>query len=523
MVATAACGGGSNSGNEADNGSAAAPTGDPVSGGKVVIGVEAENDGLDPTTANLAAVGHSYAQAVFDTLTILNADGEYVPYLAESVEPNEDYTVWTIKVRSGVTFHDGAPLNADAVIRNLEGHLDSALTGTVLSNVESVNKIDDLTTEVRMTTPWVAFNYYLSTQIGYVAAPSMLDDPDGSLHPVGTGPFVFDEWVPGQRFVLTKNPDYWQEGLPYVDELEFRPIVEGQARVSALQSGEIDLLHTSGAVPAIETLRTLGSQVQIVEVTDGPTDENMGMFNTAAEPFDNLNARLAVAYATDRERYLDTVDHGIGEIATGPFSGQDDYEEPDFPEYDLDTAKDYVEAYEAETGKPLTFEFSITNVSTLLAAAQLLQDMWQEAGIEVEINQVEQTELINNALSGNFQLSIWRQHGAGDPDGEYVWWTIPTEGQLSLNFGRYQNDEVQQLLEEGRQNPDEEARRAAYSRIAEIFAEEVPFGYFTRALWVFAASPDIGGVGGLGFELPDGSEGAPYSGWFFPVRLYRTQ
>jgi len=527
---TAACGGGGDSGGSDDSASGGQATNvnesEPVAGGKLVIGLEADSDGFDPTKNRWAVSGHSVAQAIFDTLTIQNADGEFVPYLAQAVEPNDDHTVWTITLREGVTFHDGTPLDSAAVKKNMDAHLASPLTGPALSQVESVEATAPLTVTVNMKAPWVPFPSYLAGQLGYVAAPSMLDDPEGSRNPVGTGPFVFQEWVPGQRLVATKNPSYWRasEGLPYLDEIEFRPIIEAQSRLSAVESGEVDVFHTTDA-NTINALR--GTDLQIVELSEGATEESFIMFNTGKPPFDNKNARLAVAHAIDRERYLNVMGQGVLEVANSPFSGQEGFEDPDYPQFDLDAAREAAAAYEEETGQQLSFAYSTTNAATSLQGAQLLQDMLREAGIQMDIKQVEQSQLINEAILGEFEANGWRQHGAVEPDQEFVWWDVNNAkdlGTLSLNFGRYRNPELQSILEEARANPDIEARRDAYAEVAQIFADDVPFFYLSRTLWVYGAKQEVGGLTG-GMELPDegGTTTTPNGGTFRPVELFRSQ
>ena len=527
---TAACGGGggeSGSDDATGGGGSNLNEGEPVEGGRLVIGLEGETDGFNPVANRFAVSGHSVALAIFDPLMMRNADGEVVPYLAQSLEPNEEYTVWTLKLREGITFNDGTPLDSAAVVKNMQAHLDSALTGPALSQVASVEATDPMTVTINMDNPWVPFPAYLTGQLGYMAAPSMLDDPEGSRSPVGTGPFVFEEWVPGQRFRATKNADYWraEEGLPHLDEIEFRPIVEAQSRLSAVQSGEVDTMHTSDS-GTIVAMRDAGD-LQVLELDQGATEENFILLNTARPPFDNKNARLALAHATDRERYVEIIQRGVNAVASGPFSGQEEFETPDFPEYDPEKARELVQAYEEESGQPLTFQYSTTNAAVNLPAAQLFQDMWAEVGIEAEIDQVEQSTLISNAITGEFQANGWRQHGEEDPDQAFVWWDINNAkelGTLSLNFGRYKNEELQQILQEARENPDEESRRDAYAQVAEIFAEDVPFLYLSRTLWAYAAKQDVGGLtGGTPMPGENGETGTPPAGLFRPVDLYRTR
>lgn len=531
----AACGGGNDGGGggtaEGGGDDAEEDQGEPKPGGKMVIGLEAESDGFDPTKNRFAVSGLTVANAVFDPLIAQNEEGEFVPYLAEAMEPNDDHTVWTMKLREGVTFHDGSPLTSDAVKRQMDAHKESPLTSPALRMLESVEVVDPLTLEFRMSGSWVMFPAYLTGQLGFVPAPSMLDNPEGPRNPVGTGPFVFKEWVPGQRWVGTKNPTYWraEEGLPYLDEVEFRPIIEAQSRVNALLSGEIDVLHTSDP-QAIDAMRAAGDQIKTRDLTEGPTEENFILLNTAVPPFDNVHARRALSLATDRQRYIDIIQLGLTEPATGPFSGQDQYPEPEggFMKYDPEAAKEELEAYKQDTGEDaLRFDYSTTNVAASLQTAQLFQDMWREVGIEAGIEQVEQSQFILTAVLGDFQANGWRQHGAPDPDQDVVWWDIDNAspvGQFALNFGRYKNPELQEILFEARGTADRDERLEMYGDVAQIFAEDVPFVYLTQTLWSYGYGTDVGGVG-RGFPMPGGGGGGgdPLAGVIRAGALYFTE
>src|SRR5262249_41747297 len=142
-----------------------------------------------------------------------------------------------------ITFHDGAPLNAAAVKANLEAY-KKGLASIALKAMDSVNVVDDLTVDVNMNQPWAGFPSFLASQQGYVQSPAAIDAPDASNHPVGTGPFVFDKWVHGTSIVVKKNPNYWQAGKPYLDQIQFRILNDPTARADALESGEINMMFT---------------------------------------------------------------------------------------------------------------------------------------------------------------------------------------------------------------------------------------------------------------------------------------
>jgi peptide/nickel transport system substrate-binding protein len=506
MVA-AACGGGSSK-SSSNNGTGSKSSGTPVAGGKLIMATEAEIDGFDPTKNRFDITGLTYAETVFDPLMAFGKDLKVHPYLAQSMTPNADYTVWTIKVRSGVTFHNGDPLTADAVKANLDAHLKSPLTSPAIANIASVEKVDDMTVAVHMKAPWVVFPMYLTGQIGYVADPKMLADPNGSRHPIGTGPFVFKEWVPGNHFSATKNPNYWQKGLPYLDEVEYRPIVEVQSRASSLKAGTIDLMHTTDPDTIVEFRKDKSVSIVDDSKSAGEHEETFFMLDTAKPPLDDVRVRQALAYATDRRKVVNTVYAGILPDATGPFDANSPFHsDTGYPDFNLQKAKDLVAQYEKDHGK-ITFELGTTNSAKNLEATQLVQDMWKQAGINTTIKQVEQSQYILNALVGNFQAYQWRQFGEPDPDGDFVWWSSFTAapiGSLSLNFARNKDPQVDKDLTTGRTSPDQATRTAAYQDIAKRFGQDIPYIWIGTTVWAVASKPKVQGV--TTWTMPDGTPG----------------
>ena len=516
-VLASACGGkkdddeGSSEGgpNTSANQQVIEPEGDPVPGGDLVFAVEAETDGWDPTVNRWAVSGHQIAQTVFDTLAAFNEDGEAVPYLAESLTPNDDFTEWTIKLRDGVTFHDGEPLTSEAVVKTIEGHMASALTAPAIRPIEGVEATDDLTAVVTMNSPWASFPVTLAGQVGYVVAPSQLAaGEDGRRNPVGTGPFVFEEWVPDNHFTVTKNPDYWRDGLPYLDSVEFRPMIESQTRTTALESGDINMFHTTDPRSILDGREAADADdAQIYE--DGAVgEESFIMLNLGAPPTDDLRVRQAMAMATNREAYAEAVDKGIRPVAASPFvEGSPWYSQEAvdaYPAYDPEGAKALIDEYEAEVG-PVQIEVQLTPSNANREAVQFLASGWEEAGIEVSFEEKEQALLINDALAGSFQANQWRQLGALDPDGEYVWWDIKNAsdiGAAALNFMRMKNQDLTDAMDEGRQNADFESRKAAYDQAQILLNETIPYIWLDHTLWAIIADNSVRGIGQL--TLPDG-------------------
>ena len=515
-LVAAACGGGDD-----DSGGGGGATGDedagtPTPGGTVVYGLEAETtDGWCLPEAQLAIGGIMVAQSIYDTLSRPNAEGEMEPWLAESVEPNEDSTVWTITLREGVKFHDGTDLTAEVVKNNLDAYRGAyparnpLLTVFVFEPIQSVDVIDPLTVQVTLKQPWVSFDatLYGSGRYGMMAQ-AQLDDPSSCAeNMIGTGPFKKVDWVPNQKFEAEKNEEYWAtdaagEQLPYLDSIEFRPIVEVEQRMNALESGEINAMHTSDA----ETVSDLRDRAEAGEVNAFESEEfgetSYIMLNESKPPFDNIKARQALAYAADFEETNAILNDGITTQATGPFAPGNigNLEDTGFPTYDAAEAERLVQEYEEETGQPLSFTYTTTNAQVTIEQAQLLKEQAEAVGMSVEIVTVDQSTQIDTAISGDFEAIGWRNHPGGDPDQQYNWW----KSGSPVNFGKFSDPEIDRLLDEGRTTL--EGRDQIYEDLNRRFAEEVHNIWLWYTPWTVAMAADVHGVPGEG---PTSAEGFP--------------
>ncbi len=513
----AACGGGDDDdGGGGGGGATGDDAGTPTPGGTVVYGLEAETtDGWCLPEAQLAIGGIMVAQSIYDTLTRPNAQGEIEPWLAESVEANEDSTVWTIKIREGVTFHDGSELTADVVKNNLDAYRGQYPTRSpllfvfVLEPIQSVDVIDPLTVQVTMKQPWVSFDaqLYGSGRVGIMSQAQLDDTQSCAENLIGTGPFKLVDWVPNQKFEAEKNEEYWATDaagtqLPYLDSIEFRPIVEVDQRLNALQSGEINAMHTSDA-PTVSDLRDLTESGEV----NAYESEEFGevsyiMLNESQPPFDNIKARQALAYAADFEEINAILNDGITTQATGPFAPGNigNLEDTGFPTYDAAEAERLVGEYEAETGQDLSFTYTTTNAQVTIDQAQLLKEQAEAVGMSVEIITVDQSTQIDSAISGDFEAIGWRNHPGGDPDQQYNWW----KSGSPVNFGRFNDPEIDQLLDQGRTSLDN--REQVYEDLNTRFAEEVHNIWLWYTPWTIAMAPDVHGVPGEG---PTSAEGFP--------------
>jgi ABC-type transport system substrate-binding protein len=466
--------------------------GPPQDGGQLTWGLEAETDGWDPATSRWALSGHNVASAIFDPLVAVNADGEAEAYLAESLTPNEDFTEWIIKVRPGVTFHDGTPLDAAAITANLQAHQRSVITSAAVASIDTVETVDPSTVKVTMIEPWAPFPYILTSQVGYIIAPSQIGTSEASTNPIGTGPFEFSTWQKGEFLNVTKNPDYWQEGLPHLDAIEFEPIANSDELFNALLSGDIDMANTA-RIQDLDALR--GKDIRLVEYAAG--EEYFVLLNAQKPPFDNADARRAVAFATDQDRYLSETGRRPEQQARSPFApGAMGFTEDDgYLSYDLAAAQESIAAYTAATGVPLSFSYQSPGDVESLRDAQTLETMWEEAGMQVEIATVKQEDQIVNTVLGTYEATSFRNFGPADPDPDLTWWhsrSISEDG-ISLNMPRYADPELDAALIRGRSTLDEATRQTAYEEVARRLNASAAYIWLERVTWGLAAQERVHG------------------------------
>jgi ABC-type transport system substrate-binding protein len=519
-LVAAACSGGSKSGGGTSAGGSSS-AGTPKVGGNLVMGTEAEIDGFDPTSNRWDTTGYMYAWSVYDPLTAYGSDNKVHPYLAQSVTPNATYTQWTITLRPNITFSNGDPLTGADVATDLTAIKAAPLTGSVYDDIASITATGPLTAQVDMKTPWVAFPTYIAGQAGAVFDPVMLKDPNRAQHPIGTGPFTLKSWVPGNHFLAVKNPNYWQKGKPYLDSVEYRPILEEQSRESSLQAGNIQVFHSSDPQASFDLKGKSGISILDETKSSGQQSQDFIMLNTGKAPLNDVTLRTALAYATDRQKVISVINFNLTPISDGPFSNKSSpyYAPTGYPAYNLTKAKQLVQQYEQKHGvSSVSFELGTTNVGRNLQYASLLQDMWKQAGITVTIKQVEQSQFILNAVEGSFQAYTWRQFGDPDPDSDYIWWAASTakpEGALSLNFARNQDPQIQADLDKGRTDPNPADRVAAYQDVAKRFAVDIPYLWVNEAVWQIVSNTHVHGVDS--WTLPDGSPGVTHTigGVFF--------
>jgi peptide/nickel transport system substrate-binding protein len=510
-------------------GSSEAPTTEaaaqPTTGGSLVWGIEADTSSpWRPSEMVCATSCYQVIESVYDPLTVLTDDGSWKPYLAESVLPNADFTVWTIKVRPGVTFHDGTPLDGAAVAENLNRAKTGILTGTVFADVTNiaVNPTDPMAVDVTIKRPWTTFPLYLAGQIGLIASPTWLkaSDSDDALKskPVGTGPFIFESYTPNESFKAKRNPNYWNKPYPYLDEVEFRPIADALNRRDALKSGGVQIIHTTNG-QTIADARKSKDFVLDERTFKGPTSYTLlhvtqVLPDGTNSPLTDQRVRCALANAYDAQTIIDTIDAGVDPIADGPFSpSQIGYlKDTGYPQkQDMAKAQSLIADYKKEHPGPLTLSLATTQDETNLTIAQFQKQWWEEAGVDtVTIDQIDQGNYIVAALLGNFQVFQWRNHNGVDLDQQYIWWHSSTAlppGQIAINFGRIKDPIIDQALDENRGETDPAKKKGYAEAVNQRFADQCYDLWSSWTTWAVLHDDKVQVP--ATFTLPDGTVTKP--------------
>src|SRR3984957_10284008 len=290
-------------------------TATPKKGGQLIFGTEAEEKGFSTAQGTFDTTGILYARTVFDPLAIIDANGVIQPYLAQSITPNADATVWTITMRPNLVFHNGTPCDGAAVAENLPLQQALGLTGPAFTTIANVSVPSSLVVTVTMKSPWVPFDYYLAGgiggQIAFIAEPTWLKS-GSQTNPIGTGPFVFQVWNQNDHFTATANPHYWRPGLPHLGSITYKPIPDSEQLFNTLETGGVDIIHTSfsqvtGQLRANTSLGYTDDSVLVA----GEPDMLCLLLNLSKAPFDNLKVRQAAAMAVSSAQYSKVIEGGI--------------------------------------------------------------------------------------------------------------------------------------------------------------------------------------------------------------------
>jgi glutathione transport system substrate-binding protein len=454
---------------------------------EVVVVLDANPTKLDPhdTSDNPS---YSIERSIYEGLLGFDENMQIVGKLATSWEASPDARTFTFKLRDGVTFHDGTKFDAEAVrvnIQRLANPANKLARHRLFSMVDRVEVVDPLTVRVILKEPFGAMLNNFAHPAAAMISPKALEQYGKEIaqHPVGTGPFKFVEWVPGDRVVLEKYTGYWDKGQPAVDRLVFRPVPESSTRIAMLKAGQA---HFVFPVPAAQARELEGSSDYKL-VSSPSIVVNYVAMNVLMKPFDDKRVRQALNYAIDKEALIKVVAEGYGKPCDAPIAPNTwGYERVGAYPYDVQKARDLLKEAGYPNGFEATLSFAAETETQKLAVA--IQQQLAQVGVKLNLQPMEWGALLDAAFAAGPKenktqmLLIGWSPSTGDAD----WGLRPLFSKTmwipdGYNFFYY-NAQVEDALKRGLATADPAQRKAAYAEAQKLIMEDAP--------WIFLYVPD---------------------------------
>ncbi len=442
---------------------------------------------------------------IYDTLLAYDTETcDVVAGLAEMPEISDDGLTYTFKLHEGVKFHDGTDCNAEAVKKNIERQLEPNRTADMPyasfvfgaedsnSGVASVEATDDTTLVITLRSASTAFIKNMAMALAApVVAPSAYEDGANSIeNPIGSGPYKFVSWEKGQNVVLEANEDYWDsENMPQTKNIIFRFIAENSSRVTALTNGEVDIIDGIDA-SVVPTITDAGYSL----FEEDGMNINYLAFRNDSGQFTSVEARRAFCQAVNVEEMVQSLYGDYAGVATSVMPLW-------MAPYDEAVTQT---AYDPEAARAAFEELGITEVSLYTysnvrpynsiggtALAEAIQGYLQEVGVTVNISQFDWTTYQTKVETDSFDCCLYGWVGDnGDPDN---FMNLLADENVSMNVGRYSNDEYKALIQQGLATEEGEERDNIYLQCEQMVAEQMPWMVISHAKNLAGYNPNVQG------------------------------
>lgn len=439
---------------------------------ELVYASTSDAKGLSPIDTNDSVSSNVIVQ-VYEPLFELNPETmEPEPLLAESYE-NPDENTWIVHLKEGITFHDGTPLNAEAVKYTFEQIKDperAAPRASLLAPISSIEVQDEYTVVLKTDQPYGPMLAALSHSNASIVSPTADQEGDINRNPVGTGPFVFEEWVEGDSVKLSRNEDYWREPAA-LESVTLKIVPEYSTAISMLETGEVDFLD---GIPSDHLSRLESMDSVEVDVAEGTRVSYM-TFNMDKAPYNELEFRQAVSHAVDQETYVEQL-NGLGvynESLIGPSVFGYNEEIQDYAyEYDPEKATDIIE----ENGygeQPITL--LVANRENYLKMAEIVQQQLTDVGLTVELETMEWASFVDTARAGDYEMTFLGWANSTADGSELFYPNLHSTNIDGSNYTRYSNPEFNQLVEESRATVDQEVRKEKLHAANVLAIQDAPW------------------------------------------------
>jgi peptide/nickel transport system substrate-binding protein len=471
-------------------------------GQTVRFGLAEDPDILDPTLAR-TFVGRIVFAALCDKLFDIDEKLDIVPQLATGYEWSADSKALTIRVRPGVTFHDGEKLDAAAVKFNIERHKTMAGSNRrgELALVTSVDVVDPMTVRLNLSAPFAPLLAQLADRAGMMVSPKAAREAGDKFgaKPVCSGPFRFVERIAQDRILLERYPNYWNKGEIHLERIAYLPIVDATVRLANLKSGQLDFIERMAPsdVPGLKS----DSRFKIARITElgyqGITI-NVGKSDLAQKNPLGKDARVREAFelSLDRDGIVQVAMDGEATIGNQWVPPENQFYAKNMPIPKRDVARAKALLAEAGVSNPVVALMTATT-SDVQRLAQVVQAMAKEAGFDVKIQSTEFATSLDMADKGQFEAYVLAWSGRADPDGNIFSFDACKQ---PLNYAGYCKPEVDEILNKSRTASDPAERRKSYEQLAAIVLKDRPIVYLFHRHWLWAYTTKLSGFR----PMPDG-------------------
>jgi len=448
------------------------PAGTPTRGGILRYATVSEPTTFDPHRG-ASGGDHVSLYPIFDRL--LASDPETLepePFLATSFEFTDPLTL-RMTLQEGVTFHDGTPFDAEAVVYNVERakHLEDSSIKSDVASIESVEAVGEHEVVMHLSEPDSSLLGVFADRAGMMVSPAAAENEDFGQHPVGTGPHRFVRWAPGDSWTYERNEDYWQEGLPYLDGLEFTVQADINTRINGLRSGQYDFIDGVSPGRAAE----LEEDDDIVVSVDPTILHHMVWWNTGRGPLADVRVRRAINVAIDREAIWQGIMEGTGEIAWMPVPSQHwAYAEDLVPTFDHDPEAARALLEEAGYGDGFTLTMTSTATDTSVRMAEAMQAQLAEIGITLEITPEQTVDSVQRYFEAK-QVDAYNSSMTARPDPSITFETMFSASSF-YNTAQTSPEGFEELLAAASRAQTQEERKEAFRALSAAAVE--------HALWI---------------------------------------
>ncbi len=472
----------------------------------VIYASESTAKSLDPHDTSDTYSG-AIERAICQGLMGFDKKLNIIPLLAESYTFNDAATQFTFKLRKGIKFHDGEDFNAEAVKANI----DRLMTGkykrsSLMKPVKELKILDGYTVQFNLKEPFGAFVNAIAHPGSLMISPAAIEKYGDAVskHPVGTGPYIFEEWVSGSHVKIKKNPDYWRSEVK-VDSITFRPIPESGSRLAMLRAGQAQYIY-----PMPAELLKIAERDKKIEIIKQPSIiERYLVMNTKYKPLSDVRVRQAINYALDKQSIIRIAWGGAATEADSviPSNLQFYKKQAKWP-YDVEKAKALMK--EAGYEKGFKVVFLTPNASNRLRATEMAQQQLGKIGITGEIQSMDIASFYNKLESHKADdatpVPFLAFGGWSASTGDADWGTRPLIATEAFppsmsNFGFFSDKKVDELIQAGLSSADPEVRRKAYGDLQDNVWEKAPWGYLFVDTMVAARVNTLKGI----YPMPDGS------------------